>query len=90
MKDVERFVITLQPKPPGQDDYGRDARYRLRGLLKAALRRFGLRCVHVEVKSAAKKALPFPAGTPIRSGDGCSPIYTSEPTKARGNRTREG
>ncbi len=78
MKDVERFTIEYR--------FDRDPSCRLRGLLKVALRRFGLRCVRVDVKPAAMK--PLSRRRAPRSvacgGDGCSPNYTCGPTKARG------
>lgn len=94
MKPVERFIITLRPEPPGRDHLDRDATYRLRGMLKVALRRFGLRCVSVEIRTIessgpgialdpTKEALSFQASAPNHSGDGRSPLYTNDPTKAR-------
>ena len=89
MKDVERFIIELRPVPPGRYCFDRDPWYRMRGLLKVALRRFGLWCTRVEVKSGApacpatEKPLLSRASTPIRSGDGCSPHYTRGSTDAR-------
>ena len=47
-RDANDIVITLRPAPPGRDVFGRDAYYRLRGLLKVAGRRFGLRCISVK------------------------------------------
>ena len=54
MKDSERFILEFRPEParPGQPD----PMYRLRGLPKVALRRFGLRCVCVDVKPSTATA----------------------------------
>ena len=57
MKDVERFILEFRPEPSGRDQFDRDPHYRLRGLLKVALRRFGLRCVRVEEKPAPAAGL---------------------------------
>lgn len=53
-----RFILILEPSPAGKDQHGRDPAYRLRGLLKIALRSFGLRCVDVR---PADPATPSPA-----------------------------
>ena len=44
----DEIVLTLRPIPAGVDRLGRDVSYRLRGLLKVALRRFGFRCVRLD------------------------------------------
>lgn len=77
MKDVERFIIELRPEPPGRDNFGRDPWYRLRGLLKVALRRFGLRCVRVDVKHGAPAGLATEKLSP--PSDGCSGLHDRAP-----------
>jgi len=47
-------VLTLRAVPAGLDALGRDPTYRLKGLLKVALRRFGLRCVRIQNADATK------------------------------------
>ena len=93
MKDVERFIIELRAEPPGRDCYDRDPWYQLRGLLKMALRRFGMRCTRVEVKLGApaglatEKALSSQRRGVRVSTTGHPSHYTSEPTNARGGLT---
>ena len=91
MKDVERFILTLKPEPPGRDQLDRDPWYRIRGLLKLALRQFGLRCTCVEVKPAApsgataERTLSFPGRAPSApTATGARPIYPQGEEKATG------
>ena len=44
------FVLTLRPVPRGSDRFGRSPLYRMKGLLKTMLRRFGWRCVSLRPK----------------------------------------
>lgn len=44
MKPARAFHVVLRPEPRGVDALGRTPATRLRALLKAALRRYGLRC----------------------------------------------
>ncbi len=46
----EDFVLTIRPQPRGRDGYGRSPLYRLKGVLKVMLRRFGWRCVSLRPK----------------------------------------
>lgn len=48
-----RFIVILRPVPHGVDHLGRDPHYRLRVLLKRALRYFGLRCEQVRVEETS-------------------------------------
>lgn len=50
MTPRERFLVTLRPEP------GVAGLVALRGLLKVALRRFGLRCIRVEIVLPADDA----------------------------------
>jgi len=50
-KERPIFLLWLRPEPPVTDPIRA-----LRGLLKAALRRFGLRCTHVEVSNQTANA----------------------------------
>ena len=63
------FVMTIRPEPtkPGQPD----PMYRLKGVLKVMLRRFGWRCLSVRPKSLdERQGEPNAgrAGTPEREG----------------------
>ena len=44
-KQSPEFVLVIRATPAGEDKHGRDPLYRLRGVLKTMLRRFGWRCV---------------------------------------------
>ena len=39
------YNLAIRPEPAGVDEYGRDASYRLKRLLKDCLRQYGFRCV---------------------------------------------
>ena len=39
------FVLVIRATPAGKDKSGRDALYRLKGVLKVMRRRFGWKCV---------------------------------------------
>ena len=46
--EADLFVLTIRATPPGRDKHGRDARYRLKRLLKTMLRSWGWRCVSLK------------------------------------------
>ena len=48
----ETFIVHLRGEPDGEDGNGFPPVYRLKRLLKDALRRYALRCVHVETREA--------------------------------------
>lgn len=49
------YTLTLRPEPDGPDRLGREPVQRLRGLLKLALRRFGLRAISVRHDDPAER-----------------------------------
>jgi hypothetical protein len=55
------FTITFRAAPRGPDKYGREPVYRLKLLLKHALRALGLRAVSVEQASPSSWSPPPPA-----------------------------
>ena len=48
-----KWTLVLQASPHGKDKFGRDPEYRIRGLLKVALRSFGFRCISVRSEEKA-------------------------------------
>lgn len=47
MTPNERFLVEFKARPPGRDHLDLEPTYRLKMLLKRALRAWGLRCVKV-------------------------------------------